>query len=368
MKGLKEEIPDEEQRYKVIVEECIYFADINPLNIFICKLLLDPLEKYKLNYYEGDILKIPGGVQDEFKLDGFDLVVGNPPYQPPSNNKKGGKSIWPDFVFYALNYWLLADKYLIFVHPALWRKPDNKIGKLMLSKQLHYLSINNAKQGLKVFNAGTRFDYYILQNTNKYTTTKILFEDNTYYDVNISLNNMFIPNFGWNIFNKVFNKINNDTIKVISDSYCHTTRPYVSRNKDDNFKYKLLNSVSNKKGKTFCYSKKPHKNQNKKKVIFSNGGIIVPFYDDGQLGVTEGGLYILVETKIIGEKLIKYLNSKLVKFMIKATKWSNFETTKQLFNYIPDVTLYIDINNENYIFNYFELTEEEIKIIKDNTK
>lgn len=44
--------------YKTIVEECLYFADINPTNIYICKLLLDPHEKHKLNYYEGDTLKL----------------------------------------------------------------------------------------------------------------------------------------------------------------------------------------------------------------------------------------------------------------------------------------------------------------------
>ena len=43
---------------KHVLENMLYFADINPINIFITKLILDPHNKYKLNYYTGDSLKM----------------------------------------------------------------------------------------------------------------------------------------------------------------------------------------------------------------------------------------------------------------------------------------------------------------------
>ena len=52
MNGL--DIEDDKERYKTIVEECLYWSDINPTNIFICKLLVDSYDEYKLNYNEGD--------------------------------------------------------------------------------------------------------------------------------------------------------------------------------------------------------------------------------------------------------------------------------------------------------------------------
>ena len=58
MVGLKEDIPDEKIRYSSIIEECLYFSDINPTNIFICKLLIDPYNEYKLNYNEGNTLEL----------------------------------------------------------------------------------------------------------------------------------------------------------------------------------------------------------------------------------------------------------------------------------------------------------------------
>jgi hypothetical protein len=82
MNGLEKTIPDEKERYKTIVEECLYFSDINSTNIFICKLLIDPYNEYKLNYNEGNTLELD--IKEKWDIDGFDAVIGNPPYQ----NKK----------------------------------------------------------------------------------------------------------------------------------------------------------------------------------------------------------------------------------------------------------------------------------------
>src|SRR3990167_2553435 len=78
MKGLKNNIPNDEERYKRIVQECLYWSDINPTNIYICKLLLDPYGKYDLKYNEGDTLKLD--IKEKWNVKGFDAVIGNPPY------------------------------------------------------------------------------------------------------------------------------------------------------------------------------------------------------------------------------------------------------------------------------------------------
>jgi hypothetical protein len=67
MIGLKNFIPDEKLRYKTIVEECLYFSDINPTNIFICKLLVDPYNEYKLNYNEGNTLELD--IKEKWEMD-----------------------------------------------------------------------------------------------------------------------------------------------------------------------------------------------------------------------------------------------------------------------------------------------------------
>ena len=62
--------------------------------------------------------------------------------------------------------------------------------------------------------------------------------------------------------------------------------------------------------------------------------------------------------------MVKYLNTNIIKLIVKATKWSNFETTKQIFNYIPSIINEIENINDKNIYEYFEITEKEIKMIE----
>ena len=96
MVGLADKIPDEKERYRVIVEECLYFSDINATNIFICKLLIDPHNKYNLNYNVGNTLEmdITKNTEHWKGIDHFDAVIGNPPYDNKSRNKGRGNILW----------------------------------------------------------------------------------------------------------------------------------------------------------------------------------------------------------------------------------------------------------------------------------
>jgi type I restriction-modification system DNA methylase subunit len=174
MDGLKDVIPDDKFRYKTIVEECLYFSDINPTNIFVCKLLIDPYNEYKLNYNEGNTLEL--NIKEKWDLDGFDAVIGNPPYNS-SGNTGTGNTIWQEFTKKSLNEWLTKNGYLLFVHPSGWRKPNTKRGKfyglykeMSQNNQMIFLSIHGIKDGQKVFNCGTRYDWYLIE---KKINTKI---------------------------------------------------------------------------------------------------------------------------------------------------------------------------------------------------
>ena len=119
MVGLREMFVDEEVRYKYIVEECVYWCDINKLNVFICKMLLDPDNKYNLKYHEGDTLSI-----DLYQIFGytFDLVVGNPPYQKNFNNENGrvgGSSLWSEFINHVFPV-IVENGFLLFITPCSW--------------------------------------------------------------------------------------------------------------------------------------------------------------------------------------------------------------------------------------------------------
>ena len=64
--------------------------------------------------------------------------------------------------------------YLVFVHPSGWRKAE-ALGLVEKSKytglfntvvkenQMEYLNINGTSEGLKTFQCGTRFDWYVIK-------------------------------------------------------------------------------------------------------------------------------------------------------------------------------------------------------------
>lgn len=242
MNGLKEKIPDEKERYKIILEECLYFSDINPTNIFVNKLLLDPYNEYKLNYNEGDTLKLD--IKEKWNIDGFDAVIGNPPYNS-SGNTATGNTIWQYFTKNSLNIWLNKNGYLLYVHPPGWRKPNTPKGKfyglyklMTQENQMLFLSIHGTEDGKKIFNCGTRYDWYLIKKIKKYGNTIVNDLNNENIIINSS-NFNWIPNSNIKLIEKIIKGSNK--LDILCDfNYSRLNKKIVSKDKNDIFKYKLI--------------------------------------------------------------------------------------------------------------------------------
>lgn len=349
MNGLKETISDEKKRYKTIVEECLYFSDINPTNIFICKLLIDPYNEYELNYNEGNTLELD--IKNKWGIDGFDAVIGNPPY----NN-----SLWARFVDYSIKN-INKEGYLLYIHPCNWRKPNHKIGVIMKKYDIHYIKIYNIKNTFKLFNCNVRVDWYLLQKISNNIETIIVDDMDIIYNMNIK-NKNFIPNNMINIINKVLCK-NINKLNIIRSHKIISNSRNLKEKKDETFKYPVLVNL-NSKGKKIKYTDKPIKNvYNKHKVLMSYSLNLYPFYDN-ELSPTEHTFYQIVNNKEEGDRLIKYLNSKLFKIILQSSKWIGYQTDHKIFEYIPNIIDEIDDINDETIYKYFEITKEEIKMIE----
>ena len=327
MIGLEKDFPDQKIRYKTIVEECLYFSDINPTNIFICKLLIDPCSEYKLNYYEGNTL--------DLDIDGFDAVIGNPPYNA-SGNTGTGNTIWQDFTKVSLNK-LKKGGYLLFVHPPGWRKPCykksqlNGLFKLMCrDNEMLYLSIHGVKDGIHTFKCGTKYDWYLIKKSSNNNTTLIKDEENVM--TRIDLNKLdWLPNY--NIEN-VVKLMSYDGLKVIMDSSYHAARIYVNNQQTDGYKYPLIHStpIKNIRYKYSSINNKGHFGV--KKVIFGEAGINHVIVDiEGKYGMTQGAIGIVITDREEGENIKKALLSNKFKSLLKSCMWGNFRIDWKLFTY-----------------------------------
>jgi hypothetical protein len=307
------DIKDEKEKYKLIVEECLYFSDINITNIFICKLLLDPYNEYKLNFNEGNTLEID--IFKKWNLKGFDAVIGNPPYQDGSGNKGKGHVLWTKFIEKSLNIWLLKNGYLLFVNPSLWRQCENELFNIMKLKQIHYLEIHNVEDGMKTFRCATRYDFFLIENIKKNKNTLIKDEEGILNNINLDEWN-FIPNM---MFEELKILIQGD-VKLDVNNYrtnYGADKNWISKDKKENFKYPVVYSINKQNNLSLKYS-----NTNKNghfglsKFIFSNGA---GFFCDkiGEYGLTQWA-YCIYETPENLENIKKCFESLKFKKIIKA--------------------------------------------------
>jgi len=121
-KGLEEMYPDEIERCRVIMTECIYYADLTALNVFItteimkCHIQsycgLDELD-FEFNNYTGDTLEL--NIEDKWNISLEEVsIIGNPPYSTDPS-KSDTKPLYDKFIE---KY--IGGKLLLFVVPSRW--------------------------------------------------------------------------------------------------------------------------------------------------------------------------------------------------------------------------------------------------------
>jgi len=108
----------------------------------------------------------------------FDLIIGNLPYSKKVNGVH--VNLWKKILNISLGL-LKPSGTMGMIHPGNWRGGGTTVQKLFkcLTKehQMHYLEMHNIADGKKAFNADTSFDWYILENVEQHTTTRVIDND-----------------------------------------------------------------------------------------------------------------------------------------------------------------------------------------------
>ena len=344
--GLLALYPDNELRVKIIMTQCIYYADITALNIFITTQLLrcefesicgqssDDID-FDFNCYTGDTLELD--VAATFGITEFDAVIGNPPYNKAKDDALkggyGGRSLWDKFVVKSLNSWLKVDGYLCFVHPPSWRKPKHYLWDLLGRKQILYLKTYSKKDGFKIFGCATLVDYYLLENKDIYKETIIDGQDGKTYSINLNDWN-FLPSGSFDNIKQILGK--NEVL--YSSSIYDTRRPYVNNKKTDKNTLPVVHNMTKKDGLGFVYSNEDKGHFGVSKVILSFGEFQYPYNDwNGEYGMSQICYGLKISSKEEGDKIVEAINSAKFKDILKYTKWSTFQTDWRMFNeFKPD--------------------------------
>jgi hypothetical protein len=298
----------------------------------------------------------------EWGLDGFDLVVGNPPYNDGDKSEEANK-LYPKFIYKSINL-LKKDGYCLMITPTGWFNNTADIGKgnsgisilrEFKKKNLIYLNPNSFNIKNEYFNGvGSTFCYFLVKNNNLYKGTSI---EGSIVDINKFDSLPRITNVSsFDIFKKYLSIVNNfPKFNWIDQN--HNLLNEESKIQTDILKYKSYHTPA--KNGTFVYSSNKHPNNDDIKIIISVSGKYLPYIDYGNVGFSNMCMAIIDDKENI-EEIYQNLNSKFYKFLIENNKFSGFNPRKFILT-LPRIK---NLKNDLDYYKLFDLTQDEIKEIE----
>ena len=376
MKGLIGKFPNEEKRRKHILEEMIYSAELTPKNVFIYKKIFCG-DKYKLNIYEGDTLKMD--VMKVWGLDKFDVILGNPPYNKGGIRSHTGKqlgdkneTIWTKFIEKSFE-WLKPDGFLAFINPLSWLKKSHSLHNEMLEKHIVWLKLWDNSQSKGMINADIPISLYVLQNkkntTNKKTDiTSILKRRNLTTTSTEYLNPKYsIPLAFHSIFNKLVGFIETRNLQL---EYKTKTIKSSGTKAKIPTEYKLedmwaVDTYTIKEGLMVKKATEQHPDANKRKLIISNKASFTgAFIDEGKISLTGNHKFYILGDNL--ELVKKMLDFRIINIIGHYTKYGQDFLDNEAFKYLPDIRkLGIADITEDKFYKLIGLTHQEINQIKN---
>ena len=205
---------------QTILEDLLYFCELDKINIDFINLIFNHNNKYKLNIYFGDTLKL--NTKSYFNINKFDFIVHNPPYNSGAiltcsnknnhNNSGKHKTIWFDFILFGLNH-LKKNGYMLSITPNTFFKINRELHNEILNNKIFFMINYDNYKTNEIFNASIPITIYLLQKNNLINPqTNIInyfkfneYKENLLIDVNKPLSPIF-----QNLFYKLFDFVKNN--------------------------------------------------------------------------------------------------------------------------------------------------------------
>lgn len=293
----------------------------------------------------------------------FDVVIGNPPYQTVSSNRKlnSDKNLWLTFVNHFIEYLNTKGTITFITPPPIGKQQRNKKAdySVFLDKQIDFVKILTAKESQEYFpGVGSKFSVYTIVNEDKHTPTKIQIGNET---TTVFLDKIKAVPSAENIaVFDVFKAINrSERFDVKSNFECHSQqikKGKLSLIKSNECPYVLINTNSDRKYNSY----KQSIFEIPKVLIFTFSALKDSKYSI-QENFTENQRYIEVENEKDGEQLLKVLNSKFYTFFSK-----NFRSGRALnWKHIPFYP-WRNFTSDEDIYKFFNLKPETVSYIEAN--
>jgi len=373
MIGLEDSIPNEDERRKWILEEMLYMCDISIKNLFLLYKLFDENNEFKLNVYRGSFLEedFDKHMKEVWGLEGFDVVVGNPPYQPSEDrNEKGNKQIsykqplWP--LFLQKSMLLMNDEgYLSMITPMSWLAGtyDIRKGRVKMLKEFtsryNLLYCNTSSLIKNHFpGIGSSFSYYTVCKQNYTKKTKL----ETNYGSQI-LDMTQIDSLPLDP-NPIKLSINKKTISSELKKFEFKSvqfKPIGKDTKEPTHTNQIKGYANGgQRGKVIYsyWSEKDNYHGMRKVLIGKRDRSFIPFVDDEGLNIGQNQLwYLPISDNHTLESCLSVFNHPLFRFLVQENKHGAGPETYLIYS-LPELDL-SKVWTEDEIFSKFSITKEE---------
>jgi SAM-dependent methyltransferase len=344
---------------RTILEKMLEYNDINESRLENVRSIFCS-EKYNLQITSHDFIAHNSDKK-------YDLIVANPPYAKLlENGKRASKNhnLIKDFIEKALSQ-LKPNGYLLFITPDNWMSyaDRNVLIEIITSLQIIHLDIHTAKKYFKKI--GSSFTWYIIQNCAFYKNINVsgIWKKREYVSSVISKQRKYIPLLYNQMVQNILSKTIDNTmlpkfeVKTSSDLHKYTKAEFICDTKTEQFKYKLIHTPSQT-----VYSSRPHKYQEGYKIFISTTDKYSVFIDN--CGMTQSIVFIMCSNEEEAKKYLQILQHPLYVFINNICRWGNFNNIRILQSFpIPTIEY---SGNHQELYNYFNITKEEIEYICEN--
>jgi hypothetical protein len=378
MKTLKS-VPEKE-RSRHIIEKMLYMNELTNLNVRICRRIfkmMDPnatpnlLETNFLTEFMVGEKRKKCWFYDEGKpIDKFDIILGNPPYNPPKTTTgSSGNVIWPNFVM--KSFYLLHDTradfkpLLLFIHPPGWKKPtpnvfneDNfkhndfsaeirqgQVWQHLKEKGVFSFIYTNdqlTKTSLEFIKHFPAVDFYVYQKGNHDSVscdTKNIFLGNLIQSVDVKLNYSlkYLPNLITKETQFILHKLTTKEGEKPNFRRGIDERGIVWNGKKIDWVYNANKTGFQMKqhgiSAVSMNGKKKEDTVNIDKIILNFGGgfssyTVEYISKDREIGVLDKTMYSEVNIAENGHNIENFFNSDIVRFIFLITQYASGAITQ----------------------------------------
>ena len=371
MYGLKEFEPNEELRYKHIVENQLFVGELQAKNMFLFLCAFDPEDKYALNIYNGSFLDegFDNHMKGVWEVDKFDVIAMNSPYQTPIDGNNRMKTLYNLFIGKSLE---LSEKVLS-IHPSRWMAGGFGLDDFRdgMFKRTDIKLIQHFDDARAIFGNNVEIkggvQYLLIDKAYKGEVSCNGVKCNlTNYDIFVE------PKF-YTLIEKISKEKSLSTICKSKSYWMNFNDNTLDLQKEDN---NLLCYVSQNKGlKKYIPTNKIPKNSminiDKYKVFtpYATGSTgNLGYFGNKIIGLPQetcSNTYMtfFVNSKEEAESLVSYMSTEFCQFLLSLRK--NTQNMK------PDTMKWIPLVpfdrawSDEMLFDYFKLSQKEINLIFD---